>query len=92
MEKVLVMKHEFDGAKWNTQIPEEKFMQFIKDNTHEDAEVLVIDNMKEDGEKVSFEFISAKELHESAINGLIYSGDAATREEAEEIIKQDARK
>ena len=89
MKKVLVMKHQFDGMTWNTEIPEEKFLSFIKEHTNEDAEVLVYDNMRDEGEKVSFEFISHDEFRESCINGVIYD-EGCSREEAERRVDGDA--
>jgi hypothetical protein len=90
MEKVLVMKHEFDGMAWNTTIPESKFMEFIKEHTNEDAEVLLFDDMRDAGKKVSFEYVPADEYKESCINGIMF-GEGCEREEAEKRYAEDLK-
>jgi len=89
VEKVLVMKHEFDGLEWNTEVPLDKFIEFIKENTKEDAEVLLFDDMRDSGKKIYFEFIPLAEFKESCINGIVY-GEGCSREEAEKRYLSDA--
>lgn len=87
MEKVLVMRHDFDGMDWVNEIPKDKFLAFINEYTNEDAGV-ILEDLEKFG-KIEFEFIPVSEFRESCINGVIY-GEGCSREEAERRVDEDA--
>lgn len=89
MDKVLVMRHEFDGMDWVTEIPKGKLLEFINNYTNEDGEVL-LEDLEKSG-KIEIEFIPASDFRESCINGVMY-GEGCSREEATQRVDEDSLK